>query len=81
MLAIRSPTAHVADVRCTLYNECSEGTLVPDARFNQVLAMIQTGLFGQPTQFQEVIQSITQNKDFYLVGYDFPSCTRATVVA
>lgn len=55
--------------------------MVPDARFNQVLAMIQTGLFGQPTQFQEVIQSITQNKDFYLVGYDFPSCTRATVVA
>jgi len=45
----------------------------PSTAFNQALGMIETGLFGIPEQFSDLIGSITNGNDYYLVSYDFDS--------
>jgi starch phosphorylase len=44
-----------------------------DARFKQVLGMIQISSFGDVAQFQPLIDSLSGGRDHYLVGFDFPS--------
>eukprot|EP00276_Gloeochaete_wittrockiana_P015218 CAMPEP_0184345338 /NCGR_PEP_ID=MMETSP1089-20130417/13772_1 /TAXON_ID=38269 ORGANISM="Gloeochaete wittrockiana, Strain SAG46.84" /NCGR_SAMPLE_ID=MMETSP1089 /ASSEMBLY_ACC=CAM_ASM_000445 /LENGTH=912 /DNA_ID=CAMNT_0026675613 /DNA_START=14 /DNA_END=2752 /DNA_ORIENTATION=+ len=63
--------ALTADVP-TIREDLKKGKIPVDARFNQVIGMIETGLFGQPDQWQPLVQSVTPANDYYLVSYDFP---------
>merc|ERR1712137_382128 len=49
----------------------------PSTPFKQALGMIHTGLFGQPEQFSDLIASVTNGNDYYLVSYDFDSYIEA----
>jgi glycogen phosphorylase len=48
-----------------------EGTLKPDPRFREVLAMVQIGTFGPPGLFDPIVHAVTGPSDYYLLGYDF----------
>lgn len=45
----------------------------PDKRFTLVLDLIKKGLFGDPSIFEPIINSLTGGNDFYILGPDFPS--------
>lgn len=49
------------------------GEVVPDPAFQQALGMIQTGVFGQPNQFSDMIDSVSNGNDYYLLAADFAS--------
>jgi len=54
-----------------------ENKIKIDPRFNEVLAMIQAGTFGEPKLFNHIIDSLLHGNDYYLLGYDFPSYLEA----
>jgi starch phosphorylase len=54
-----------------------ENKLKTDIRFNEVLGMIQAGMFGEPKIFNHLVDSLTHGHDYYLLSYDFPSYLEA----
>jgi len=53
--------------------EVRDGTHELDPRFTEVLALISDGAFGEATAFQPIVDSLSNGKDYYLLGVDFPS--------
>lgn len=54
-------------------------SFVPEARFNEVIAMIRNGTFGWPDYFNPVLDAIAGDKggDYYLLGNDFSAYLKA----
>lgn len=50
-----------------------KGEIKPDPKFNQVIAMIETGIFGLRDQWNDLLKTVTGTNDHYLTFYDFPS--------
>ncbi|KAI8103779.1 hypothetical protein M9435_006307 [Picochlorum sp. BPE23] len=60
----------VADLRA------NRSTYQPDPRFNHVVNMIRTGVFGWEDYFGPLVDAITYS-DYYLLANDFPDYLRA----
>ena len=57
----------------SIRQQIQEKSFEPSSAFKQALGMIATGLFGQSEQFSDLLNTITNGNDFYLVSYDFDS--------
>jgi len=58
----------------------SERTAEIDPRFLSVIEMLRTGQFGNFEELENLINSVTDGRDYYLLGYDFGGCTLDSVV-
>jgi len=53
--------------------QISSGLFKPGQAFKQALGLLHTGLFGNPEIYTDLLNSIQNGNDYYLVSYDFDS--------
>ncbi|KAL6075615.1 Alpha-1,4 glucan phosphorylase [Balamuthia mandrillaris] len=63
----------VQDIR----KQQSEGKAKVDERFQQVLAMIESGFFGDAQTFQPLLEKLRPENDYFLVQHDFATYLEA----
>jgi len=48
-----------------------------DERLERVITMVRAGVFGPPQDSKDLMDGLESTKDFYLLGYDWPSYLEA----